>query len=60
MSECLISDTYQTRECRALWTMLGCDRTSQFQCRSGRCIPISFVCDGDPDCFDGGDEVNCS
>ncbi|KRK04439.1 very low-density lipoprotein receptor isoform X6 [Drosophila yakuba] len=32
-----------------------CDE-KQFQCHSGDCIPIRFVCDGDADCKDHSDE----
>ncbi|XP_036674490.3 very low-density lipoprotein receptor isoform X5 [Drosophila suzukii] len=32
-----------------------CDE-KQFQCQSGDCIPIRFVCDGDADCKDHSDE----
>lgn len=32
----------------------------QFRCDSGRCLPKSFVCDGDNDCRNGEDETNCS
>lgn len=34
----------------------------EFTCKStdGECIPMSWVCDQNPDCSDGSDEQNCS
>lgn len=34
----------------------------EFTCKSsdGECVPMSWVCDGNPDCSNGSDETTCS
>jgi len=34
--------------------------SSQWRCRTGDCISYSQRCDGDRECSDGSDELNCS
>ncbi|OQV22574.1 putative Sortilin-related receptor [Hypsibius exemplaris] len=32
---------------------------SEFRCNNGRCVPFRYRCDGQADCTDGSDEVQC-
>ncbi|KAM7369179.1 hypothetical protein PAMP_013472 [Pampus punctatissimus] len=38
--------------------ILGCHQ-GQWQCDDGNCIPDIWRCDGDGDCLDGSDEMDC-
>ncbi|XP_033182595.1 atrial natriuretic peptide-converting enzyme-like [Anabas testudineus] len=37
-----------------------CDKADVHHCGDGHCVPKSYLCDGDYDCMDRSDELNCS
>ncbi|XP_008298554.1 atrial natriuretic peptide-converting enzyme [Stegastes partitus] len=37
-----------------------CDPTREHRCADGRCVSRDWLCDGDHDCLDKSDELNCS
>ncbi|XP_052695315.1 low-density lipoprotein receptor-like isoform X2 [Crassostrea angulata] len=39
-----------------IWSECEAD---QMTCSNGKCVPISYICDGDNDCRDMSDEQNC-
>ncbi|OWK64574.1 Atrial natriuretic peptide-converting enzyme [Lonchura striata] len=39
---------------------VDCNPVTHHQCGEGRCITADWVCDGDHDCIDKSDEINCS
>lgn len=53
------SDVYVPQEVYTLPspdTIQGCD---EYTCKNGKCIPQSYVCDGENDCNNGEDEKGC-
>jgi hypothetical protein len=36
-----------------------CDGKFQFKCKNKACVPESFKCDGEDDCGDNSDEIDC-
>ena len=44
------TDTISTRDCLSV----------HFQCQSGSCVLLKYVCDGESHCYGGEDEVNCN
>lgn len=39
--------------------MGSCNDEDEFRCSDGSCIPEKYKCDGDQDCIDESDELNC-
>ena len=44
----------------AFFCILECDPIEEFTCGNGECIAIVLKCDGENDCNDGDDEIQCS
>ena len=40
-------------------TFNTCHEETEFMCRNGECIALSWKCDDDADCSDGSDEIDC-
>lgn len=36
-----------------------CDLAREHRCADGRCVSRDWLCDGDHDCLDKSDELNC-
>ncbi|KAI3362051.1 hypothetical protein L3Q82_012395, partial [Scortum barcoo] len=45
--------------CLFVGQLLGCHQ-GQWQCDDGNCVPDVWRCDGDGDCLDGSDEMDCA
>uniref|UniRef100_A0A3B4VDK8 Uncharacterized protein n=1 Tax=Seriola dumerili TaxID=41447 RepID=A0A3B4VDK8_SERDU len=55
---CLYFFILSSSPCVFVGQLLGCHQ-GQWQCDDGNCIPDVWRCDGDGDCLDGSDEMDC-
>ena len=39
--------------------IIGCDNATEFRCSDGECIEKKWRCDGENDCANGDDELDC-
>lgn len=40
-------------------SVVVCESIKEHRCGEGRCVPTEWLCDGDYDCLDKSDELNC-